>query len=383
MGSDSVSAGTEAGPSNAPIPHPIPPERLRYTFQHASFAGQQDSIEGWPLLANLMTVKPDYEAFGLFRNLHIKNLLYYQVELSSLGQDLARLEQTDWWLAPETAENHEDQFHMIADMMIDSDTDQWELVVKLRKVLREYDDALIRYAKVSALPKPSSRSMSTLLKWLVAPMAGNFKIRGRGSEVWGKQYERTTQTSLKQQIPELVFNLCNMNKSSTRDDLIAPQEKKSVDGITLWLQEVVYILSTIYTTFTDRRAERHFEHSDVEMGQQRSVPPRTAPNRERLEETELRDLKLDYIAAPTYPGQSLFPLISKSVTFTACMLPIVAVAALLDVETLPRQIALIAGFTALFAFGLMMLTGITRAQIFTATCAFLAVLVVFVGTPGP
>lgn len=51
--------------------------------------------EGWLDLARLMTKTPDFAAFSRFHDLHIKNLLYYQVELSVLREQLKDLEELD------------------------------------------------------------------------------------------------------------------------------------------------------------------------------------------------------------------------------------------------------------------------------------------------
>jgi len=67
-------------------------------------------------------------------------------------------------------------------------------------------------------------------------------------------------------------------------------------------------------------------------------------------------------------------------TIIACLLPTVAITVLSKIHETGQRLGAIAGFTALFAAGLMCLTkaGTSRVEIFTATAAFSAVMVVFV-----
>jgi len=70
---------------------------------------------------------------------------------------------------------------------------------------------------------------------------------------------------------------------------------------------------------------------------------------------------------------------STITTVVACLLPTVAISVLAELHTMGQTLGAIAGFTALFALGLSWLTGGTsRVEIFTATAAFSAVMVVFV-----
>jgi hypothetical protein len=67
-------------------------------------------------------------------------------------------------------------------------------------------------------------------------------------------------------------------------------------------------------------------------------------------------------------------------TVVACLLPTLAIGILTTAETTRDKLLYIGGFTAMFAIGLLWLTeaGSSRLQVFTATAAFSAVLVVFV-----
>jgi len=64
----------------------------------------------------------------------------------------------------------------------------------------------------------------------------------------------------------------------------------------------------------------------------------------------------------------------------ASLLPVAGIAVLYAIQTMPGRLGAIAGFTALFSFSLSIITSASVQHIFSATAAFVAVLVVFVGT---
>jgi hypothetical protein len=77
-----------------------------------------------------MAKTPDFTALPRFRDLNVKSLLYYQVELTKLRKRLHRQEYRD---ANKYAER--------ADFLItDKNSKQYKLIKKIRKVLKEYSE---------------------------------------------------------------------------------------------------------------------------------------------------------------------------------------------------------------------------------------------------
>ncbi|KAK3991544.1 putative isoleucyl-tRNA synthetase [Cladorrhinum sp. PSN332] len=359
-------------PSNGNTPQ-TPRVRSIGTYDHAKNNRQGDAVEGWPLLAKLMAEESDFEAFPRYPELNIKNLLYYQVELAAIKADLERHEKADRDLQPQMAEEDEHEFHMLPDKMIETETDQWDHVLRLRKCLNDYNNALLQYSQVAALPSPSRRNMKELVRWIVSPKAGNFKVKGRGSEAWGKLYEDAeAKPSLGRQFLDLLLSIVRTSSTpTTRPDLVAPRGRKSVDGMTRWIAEE---FMPFWVNLTRRSKQQNTAADEEKSRQQNAIA--AAQQEETMRAEELKDLKLDYITS--YSGLTLLRFTSKLTTLFACMLPMAAIGILSRVEKLSDRLALIASFTAVFCAGLMMLTEITRVQVFTATSAFLAVLVVFV-----
>lgn len=82
---------------------------------------------GWPRLAEIMAQVPEFAAFPRYRELNVKNLLYYQVELELLRQQIESEEEE------ETVSM--DRLNHIVE---DGDTKYHKLLMKLRILLREY-----------------------------------------------------------------------------------------------------------------------------------------------------------------------------------------------------------------------------------------------------
>lgn len=339
---------------------------------------QGDGVEGWPLLAKLMKETPDFEAFERFEELNIKNLLYYQIELARIKNRLEKRERTDRNCV---STDRRSEFHTMAHKLVNSDTDQWSDVLNLRKCLSGYNNALLQFSQVSALPEPSRRNMNALVRWLVSPEAGNFKVTGLGSDVWGNQYARAAAGAKEPGITRQFFSLLlsivkPRPETPTQPNLIAPRGRRSVDGLTRWIAEEAIPFWEALKDAVKKRRDKN-KSGSAEGGEEKgpsSVIPDNFPTMVTLDDK--KDLKLGYIKS--YSGHSILKLTTKLTTLFACMLPMVAIGVLSVVDNLSYRLGLIAAFTAIFCVGLMTVAEVTRVQVFTATSAFLAVLVVFV-----
>jgi hypothetical protein len=105
--------------------------RASVTFPH-------DALPGWPQLAEVMAKTPDFAAFPRFRDLNIKSLLYYQVELTILRDKLHHQEYKD---SGESGESG--PFAERADFLVDVDNQespQFKIIKDIRRVLKEYSE---------------------------------------------------------------------------------------------------------------------------------------------------------------------------------------------------------------------------------------------------
>jgi len=90
----------------------------------------------------LISETPEFEAFSRFRELNVKNLLYYQVELAYLERKLKTFEEIDSVKRGQP----EEEYAKWADKLIKCQEEssgpknhkQWKVVLKIRNVLKEY-----------------------------------------------------------------------------------------------------------------------------------------------------------------------------------------------------------------------------------------------------
>jgi hypothetical protein len=91
---------------------------------------------GYPRLAGHMEIFPERAIFRRFGALNCRNLLYLQCELSSIEKQLIQQENADN-TDPEKLRYALDYF-WLSQSRDDGDARQLELVMKMRKTLKEY-----------------------------------------------------------------------------------------------------------------------------------------------------------------------------------------------------------------------------------------------------
>lgn len=105
-----------------------------------------DRVGGWPIVAELMAEVPEYATFSRFRELNIKNILYYQVELDLLRRKLKKIELKDQ--KKRYSPGNEKYYSKRAEELIWSqelapgsgERKQWDLVINIRECLRDYSN---------------------------------------------------------------------------------------------------------------------------------------------------------------------------------------------------------------------------------------------------
>ncbi|KAM3070480.1 hypothetical protein ACMFMG_010303 [Clarireedia jacksonii] len=361
-------------------------------------------LRGWPMLTKLMSDVPDFEAFPQFKALNIKSLLYYQAELDEIQKELHELEYHDYRhgkqqrnLDPSKWANNLGYLMMCEYEDTAAYRQQWDLIKRMRKVLKEYNKALLQYTQVSALPKADPYNVKSLLAWLRAHGRGDDCIRGPGAHAWGNipELDKEVQPLWKQ----FLFLLCSLfwNRRVPDDglDLIVPKQGRKVDGLTHWVaNEFVPFWQCLkdsmrwkkswnlpcFTTSTQSISEKRKTQGPISRvfisasDFFRKKPSGHADSKSRSAAGSLR------LGLNIYSTNRMLRFTSSVATVLACLLPTVAIAVLAQLNSTRELIGVIAAFTAIFAIGLMWLTdgNTSRVEIFTATAAFSAVMVVFV-----
>lgn len=96
---------------------------------------------GWPQLAKLIAIHPEFEAFPAFTELNVKSLFYYQAELVKLQDKLREIEWRDYRDQSRNGIQH--SFAARADFLLqpygnEDRREQWELIQQIRKTLKDY-----------------------------------------------------------------------------------------------------------------------------------------------------------------------------------------------------------------------------------------------------
>ncbi|TVY80313.1 hypothetical protein LSUE1_G006859 [Lachnellula suecica] len=152
---------------------------------HSSPA-QTKTIDGYPRLAEHMGGAPEISIFRRFGALNRQNLLYLQAELTVLERELQKLEAESTTCAPGEPRSQYSRDWEWLNMPDEKAclNPQWQLCLRIRTVLREYNETLLQQAAVAALPKAESYNLRYLQSWLSHPACGNFPLIGRDHNIW-------------------------------------------------------------------------------------------------------------------------------------------------------------------------------------------------------
>ncbi|KNG52342.1 hypothetical protein DDE82_000550 [Stemphylium lycopersici] len=149
-----------------------------------------DRVGGYPKLAAQMEILPELAIFRRFGALNAQNLLYMQAELTSLEEDLQEQQLFDSRSPEGNRVRHATDWHWLSVSRNTGTGEQQELVLKIRKVLKDYNDALIQQAQILKYPKPGTWDLHYMQDYLSA-----------NATIWG------TESKRKSQKPDLV-TLC-------------------------------------------------------------------------------------------------------------------------------------------------------------------------------
>ncbi|KAH8660975.1 hypothetical protein BGZ60DRAFT_115900 [Tricladium varicosporioides] len=355
-------------------------------------------VKGWPQVAQLMASTPDFAAFSRFRDLNIKSLLYYQAQLTTLRQKLHEQEYDDSLLV----EGHETKFAARADVLMDAeeskDCQQFKLIKEIREVLKDYNAALLQFSQVSALPEPDTYNMKSLRKWLRHPGFGDFCIRGNGEQsTWGDLYKDPDAglPSLWRQFWLVVWAFIWPQPPPENElDLVVTRPQSKIDGFTQWVTWYWIPFTAAYLQYREKKGEekRVKAQPDPEKNPSTSCLPFHKSHRKRKnKKSKNKPIEAKTKVSKLEKGETIKMWSEKGVlkftsgvsTVIACLLPVVAITVLSQLHGKRDLLICVASFAIIFAVGLIFLTNgtSTRVEIFTATAAFSAVLVVFISQP--
>ncbi|KAG9244114.1 hypothetical protein BJ878DRAFT_480483 [Calycina marina] len=182
--------------------------------------------------------------------------------------------------------------------------------------LKEYNEALLQYYKISSLRKPEDCNMKSLRTWLREDEAGRFCIGGNGEQLtWGDIYQYDEEEEpLTRQFFIMLWRLIWPKSPSAETeelDLVATRQSCGVDGFTRW---VASEFEPFHNNLKTRRVRKHKSTQDTEANNQKRPANK---GRKRPQET-----------LATYNEKKMLKFTSSVSTIVACLLPTVAIVVL-------------------------------------------------------
>ncbi|ORY09025.1 hypothetical protein BCR34DRAFT_603173 [Clohesyomyces aquaticus] len=360
-------------PSPNSSSHSLSSDDAADSQDEAAPAQNDDPLQGWPQLALLMSKTPDLAAFPRFRDLNVKSLLYYQCQLTILREKLQELEKSDAREGKDWAQ--------YADDLVESGSAQFQTMEEIRKVLKKYNKAMLQYSKICALSDPDPFNMRTLRKWLRNEACANFAVRGRGGleNTWGDVYKNPDEEvgTIWTQFFRLISHLIWARSPSIGDlDLAVTAPQTKVDGLTRWVvTEFIPFRRALGRKWKEMmEKKKNTDEEATTPSPVSSVTPPTVPSGPAVKKEE---------TIVSWSEKGALRVTSGISTVVACLLPVIAISVLSQLHGIRNLLFCLAGFAVIFALGLIFLTQGTssRTEIFAATAAFSAVMVVFISVP--
>ncbi|KAF2260732.1 hypothetical protein CC78DRAFT_571032 [Lojkania enalia] len=299
-----------------------PPPRLAVNqeISHTTTMPLQDYPRGYPLQAAFQSSESSFSIYRAFNYLHSRVILQLQDELRCLEEDLADLDQSDHEIEGTRARVTSRASDLKQAKRSNQSSEREGLLSKIREKLLQYDEILASARKLNAFQRPSNRDYRSLRSWFFNEKPLSYE-------------------------PEEKF-------IKLREDLITlrlGREWAGFDGLieTGILKLRCQWLQNIFAT------------------------------KELREKTNSK--YLSYYSPCRI--EKLVGLIITFIIFILLVLPVVAMyklTSIADRNSIFDAIGILVVFTLLFSAAMSLLTKAKRHELFAASAAYCAVLVVFI-----
>ncbi|KAN0119645.1 hypothetical protein V8E51_001853 [Hyaloscypha variabilis] len=281
--------------------------------------------EGHAKVATLMSHHSELAIFRRFSKLNFQNLLYLQAELTHLEANLKKLVDRDVQ-NPNRQQYSRDWWFLAQNDDEHDDREQWDKFLQIRDKLKEYNEHLAQAVFLDSLKAPNKYDHAFIARWFTHEKTGNYPLLGIDWQIWSK--DSTDLITIHRRAPYSPFSR--------------------------------HLAKTIIPYLHSRIFWRWKKHADPESG----------------------------TGLCHYEDRKVERVVDILVTVLASLIPIASILILYFVANTLDRLAITVAFTGIFAFSLTVTTRARRVEVFAATSAFAAVLVVFVTgsnapTPGP
>ncbi|KAK5090277.1 hypothetical protein LTR05_000448 [Lithohypha guttulata] len=273
---------------------------------------------GYQKLSCLMAKLPEFAIYRRFGRLNSLNLLYLQSELHDLEETLYKISQP---IACST-----DKRIRMADLgwRALSNTDkagphneQYKLVLRIREVLKEYNEQLWLQSQIARLPKPYNTDITWLRSWMFDPLCGGM------------------------QCPALELKVFTQ---PTLDELVVVKAREYSDAMTTW-----FATSFIHIYHKYLGKYIHKDSDDAE-----------------------------FVNNIVYTERSNSKFMSVITTSLSSAFPVLSVVILNQCNSINLRLGILTVFTICFSAVLAFLSPKKKLEVFAASAAYAAVNVVFI-----
>jgi hypothetical protein len=280
----------------------------------------QNRIRGYPKLAEQIGLRPELAMFRHFGALNAQNLLYYQAELVDLEAQLHEHQKLDSESRVGRKAKYASNRYWLWNSRDDGDTNQLSLVLRIRKTLRYYNEALIQQFQILSYTKPERCDLEYMQKFLASAEMGASALTGSDAGIWG------WHNNPKGYSPDLI-TLCPRPKEDPFSNILV---EKAIN---------------IFHCCISRLKKSSRIHG-----------------------------------VTGYEDSTIFKITFWINNTLASLIPIASIIVLYCVHSMPARLGVIAAFNVLISLCLSVFTNARRSEVFAVTAAFAAVQVVFVSS---
>ncbi|KAI3320413.1 hypothetical protein HD806DRAFT_506288 [Xylariaceae sp. AK1471] len=285
---------------------------------------------GYARLAEHMGRHPELAIYRRYGALANETLLFYHAEIAELEQRLRKVRERDRNSDDKACQLHDRAWSLLSGSAElggpgSPQREQYDLIMKLRKLMGKYHKALYYHKESLALRSPHHKLLEDLREWMERPTMGNIHILSSDWKTWSK---------------------CDSADLFTF-------ENSAMDRFT---SLVTYTIVDIYHNLIGRYIHKKRSNAILPLSY------------------------TDHRHTVTYSHKTIAMFTQTFTVLIASSLPIAAIVLLYSVKNMTTRLGIIAASTGLFSISMNLLTMATLQEIFAATAAFAAVLVVFLGS---
>ncbi|KAI3330101.1 hypothetical protein F4824DRAFT_492444 [Ustulina deusta] len=279
-----------------------------------------DSLEvgGYSRLAEYMGQQPQLSIFRRFGTLTNANLLYLQAELTDLERQLEFVQKQDNQSNDDARRRYFRSWYQLSESagldVGSPEREQYELIMKLRKLMDQYHQALYFHNAALALRTPHIKILGDLREWMRRPTMGFIHILSMDWRTW-EYCDKTDMITFENSVMDRFTSL------------------------------ITYTIVDIYHSLIGRHIHQAREET--------SLPLNYRDHRHKV----------------TYTHRSIARFTQTFTVLIACTLPIAGIVVLYNVHDMAIRLGIIAALTGLFSTSMSILTTASLQEIFSATAA--------------